>query len=60
MKTILCFGSKLIAKVKCFQKQVKIQGQGHNVNFFGTDRKVLSQGTHICNMKALSVLVQKL
>ena len=25
---------------------------------FGTERKVLSHGTHMCNMKALSLLVQ--
>ena len=27
---------------------------------FGTDRKVLPQGIHTCNMKALSLLVQML
>ena len=36
------------------------QGQGHEVKFFGTNRKVLPQGIKTCNMKALSLLVQKL
>ena len=56
----ISFGSEVIAKVKFFQKKVKSQGQGHKVKIFGTDRKVFSQGIHICNMKALSQLVKKL
>ena len=38
------FGSKVIAKVKFFQKDVKSQGQGHEVNF---NRKVLPQEIHM-------------
>ena len=49
-----------MSKVKFFQKYVKSQGQGHKVKIFGRERKVLSQGTHMCNMKALSLLVKKL
>ena len=49
-----------MVKVKFFQKQVKSQGQGHTVKLFGMDRKVLPQEIHTCNMKALSLLVQKL
>ena len=49
-----------MSKVKFFQKKVKSQGQGHEVKIFGTERKVLSQGIHMCNMKASSLLVQKL
>ena len=56
----ISFGSKVIAKVKFFQKKVKIQGQGHEVKNFGIDRKVLSQGIHFCNIKALSPFVKKL
>ena len=53
-------GKKVIAKVKIFQKWVKLQGQGHEVKNYGTIWKVLSQGIHMCNMKALSLLVRKL
>ena len=53
-------GKKVMAKVKLFQKWVKLQGQGHEVKNYGTMRKVLSQGIHMCNMKALSLLVRKL
>ena len=56
----ISFGSKVVAKVKFFQKKVKSQGQGHKVKIFCIDRKVLSQGIHLCNIKALSLLVQKL
>ena len=49
-----------MAKVKVFQKKVKLQGQGHEVKIYSTMRKVLSQGIHMCNMKALSLLVIKL
>ena len=57
----LSFGSIVMAKVKFFfQKQVKSQGQGHEVKTFGVDRKVLSQGIHLCNIKALSPFVKKL
>jgi hypothetical protein len=34
--------SKDIANVKIFEKWVKLQGQGHKVKNFGTNRKVLS------------------
>ena len=50
---------KVMAKVKVFQKLVKLQGQGHEVKYYGTMWKVLSQGIHMCNMKALSLLVRK-
>ena len=35
-------------------------GQGHKVKNYGTLLKVLSQGTHKCNMKALSLRIWKL
>ena len=55
------FGSKVVAKVKFFfQKSVKSQGKGHEVKYFGIDRKVFSQEIHLCNIKALSPLVKKL
>jgi hypothetical protein len=34
--------SKGMANVKGFEKWVKLQGQGHKVKNFGTNRKVLS------------------
>jgi hypothetical protein len=34
--------SKDMANVKVFEKWVKLQGQGHKVRNFGTNRKVLS------------------
>ena len=49
-----------MAKVKFFQKYVKSQGQGHKVKNFGTERKILSQGIHLCIIKALSPFVTKL
>jgi hypothetical protein len=36
-----------MANVKVFEKWVKLQDQGHKVKFFGTNRKALSEGTHI-------------
>ena len=52
-------GKKIMAKVKDFQNWVKLQGQGHEIKNYGIIEKVLSQGIHMCNMKALSVLVRK-
>ena len=52
-------GKKVMAKVKVFQKYVKFQGQGHEVKNNGTIRKILSQATHMCNTKALSLPVIK-
>ena len=51
---------KVIAKVKVFQKKVKLQGQGHEVKNYGTMWKVLSQGIHMCNIKTVSLMVRKL
>ena len=45
---------KVMAKVKVFQKK------GHKVKNYSTIRKVLSQGIHMCNMKALSLMAKKL
>jgi hypothetical protein len=47
-------------KIKVFEKWVKLQGQGHKVKNFGTNRKVLLQGTNIWNMKAISLPIQKI
>ena len=49
-----------MVKVKFFQKQVKSQGQGHKVKNCVSNRKVLPQEINMWNMKALSLLVQKL
>ena len=50
---------KLWPRLSFFQKYVKSQGQGHEVKNFGIDRKVLSQGIHLCNIKALPPFVKK-
>ena len=62
IKSPITFGSKVMVKVKFVKSRskVKSQGQGHKVKIFGMDRKVLPQGIHTCNMRALSLLVQKL
>ena len=52
-------GKKVMTKIKVFHKEVNLQGQGHKVKNYGTTRKVLSQGMHMCNTKALSLLVRK-
>ena len=59
-ESLISFGSKVITKVKFFQKKVKSQGQGHEVKNYGIDRKVLPQEIHKWNMKTWSLLVQKL
>jgi hypothetical protein len=41
-KSPITYHSKDMAKVRVFKKWVKLQGQGHKVKNFGTDRKVLS------------------
>ena len=43
-----------------FPKIGQSQGQGHYVKYISINRKVLSQGIDVCNIKALSLLVQKL
>ena len=53
-------GQKVMAKVKLFQKYVKLQGQGHKVKNYDSMCKVFSQAIHMCNTKALSLLVRKL
>ena len=53
-------GRKVMAKVKVFQKYVKLQGQGQEVKNYGTMWKVLSQEIHVCNLEALSLPVRKL
>ena len=52
-------GSEVMAKVKFFKKYVESQGQVPSVKTFDTNRKVLPQGTHTCNMKALSLFGSK-
>ena len=39
----ISFSSKVIAKVKFFQKKIKSQGQGHEVKNFGID----TRNTHV-------------
>jgi hypothetical protein len=47
-----------MAKGKVFEKCVKLQS--HEVKNFSTNRKVLLYGTHIRNMKPLSLTIQKI
>jgi hypothetical protein len=42
MKALSLAIQKDIANVIVFEKWVKLQGQGHKVKTFGTNRKVLS------------------
>ena len=56
MKALSLLVQKLWPRLSFF----KSQGQGHEVKNFGIDRKVLSQGKHLCNIKALSPFVKKL
>ena len=52
---------KIISKVKVFKKLVKLQGQGHRVKNNGThEKKVLTKGILMGNIKALAPTVQKL
>ena len=51
---------KVMAKLKVFQKYVKLQGQGHKVTNFDTMSKFLSQEMHMWNMNALSLIKFKL
>jgi hypothetical protein len=41
-KSSITYHSKDMGNVKVFEKWVKLQGQGHMVKHFGTNRKVLS------------------
>jgi hypothetical protein len=41
-KCPITYHSKDMANVKVFEKWVKLQGQGHKVKHFGTNRKFLS------------------
>ena len=41
-------GLKVMAKVKVFEKKVKLQGQGHQAKSYGMTRKFLSQGHKEC------------
>ena len=60
MKALSLLVQKLWPRLSFFKSKVKSQGQGHEVKNFGIDRKVLSQGIHLCNIKALSPFVKKL
>jgi hypothetical protein len=45
-KSRITYHSKDVAKVKDSKKWIKLQGQGHMVKTFGTNRKVLSIKEH--------------
>ena len=48
-----------MANVKKIQKYVKGHGQGHMFKIYGTAGKILPQGTHMPNMKALSLRITR-
>jgi lauroyl/myristoyl acyltransferase len=54
----ITYHSKDMANVKVFEKWVKLQGQHHKVKSYNTNKKVLSWGRHIWNMKAISLAIQ--
>ena len=58
MNAISVLVQKLRPRLSFLKKNVK--SQGHRVKTFGTNRKVLPQGTYTCNMKALLFFIQKL
>ena len=47
-----------MAKVKFFSKEGQKPRSRSQGRKFGMDRKVLTQGSYMCNMKALSLLVK--
>ena len=51
---------KVISKVKVFKKWVKLHCQDHKVKNNGNNRKVLSKGIFLCNIKALALTVKNL
>ena len=55
----MSYGKKVICRVKVFQMEVRSHSQGHVLKMYGTNGKVLSEGTHMPNMKALSLRVRK-
>ena len=54
------YGSKVIAKAKVFKNSSKVKVKGHWVKNFGSNGKILSEETYMCNMKGLALMVQKL
>ena len=53
-ESLISLGSKILAKVMFFfQSRSKVKVKVTRSNFFGMDGKVLPQGIHTCNMKAL-------
>ena len=51
---------KLYGKVQVFEKQVNYVGQVQQVKNYGTNKKVLSKGIHMQNLKALCIMNPKL
>ena len=60
LKEPITSGLKVMAKVKVFQKSVKLQGQGQKVKYYDIMWKDLSEEIPNCNMKSISLLVSKL
>ena len=55
MKALSLLVQKLCPRLSFLKSRSKVK-----VKNFGIDRKVLSQGIHLCNIKALSPFVKKL
>ena len=61
MKAFSLSVQKLMPRLSFFsQKLLKVEGQGHGIQNFGKDRKVLPQVICRYDMKALSLWIQKL
>ena len=56
MKALSLRIKKVMANDNVLQKKVKCHDQGHMFKIYGSARKVLSKGTNMPNMKALSLL----
>jgi hypothetical protein len=46
-ESLITYHSKYMANVNVFEKWIELQVQGHKIKNIGTNRKVLSYGTHI-------------
>ena len=60
MKALSLLVQKLLPRLSFFKSRSKVKVKVTKSKNFGIDRKVLSQGIHLCNIKALSPFVKKL
>ena len=60
MKSLSLLVQKLWQRLSFFKSRSKVKVKVTKSKNFGIDRKALSQGIHLCNIKALSPFVKKL